>query len=178
LPPLPRSPEDIFKPSLAGPIFGNDTKVVTLSRKVRVALPSLLVSSIPRSAIGFSFEGGKIGAAIGTAVLAIASIASIVLFPIAGIAAVGMAAWLLGGTGALMIFSSLMPNIAFVKPLCTGCRLLPVIKEHEAIHLSGVDSDKDVWAIMKQRHSVESLALVGDPRICSFCPIAKRLSEH
>ena len=75
-----------------------------------------------------------------------------------------------------MIVCSLRPT-AFVKPICLKCRLLPVIEEHEAIHLSGVSSENEVWESMRSRHSVESLSLSGDPAICPFCPIPKRLSR-
>jgi hypothetical protein len=86
--------------------------------------------------------------------------------------------WLLGATGALMIYNSLGPSIAFVKALCSSCRLLPVIQEHEALHLAGLERDEDVWKQMRKRHSCETLSLDEDPRICSFCPIPKRLKEH
>ena len=85
--------------------------------------------------------------------------------------------WLVGTTGLVMVVSGLRP-IAFVKPICTRCRLLPIILEHEAIHLSGVAREGEVWTSMRQRHSVESLKLEGDPKICSFCPIPKRLGER
>ena len=84
--------------------------------------------------------------------------------------------WLIGTTGVAMVVSSLVP-LAFVKPICTECRLLPVIVEHEAIHLAGTAREADVWESMRRRHTVESLELDGDPLICSFCPIPKRLSE-
>ena len=76
-----------------------------------------------------------------------------------------------------MLASSLTPT-AFVKPICLACRLLPVIEEHEALHLSGVASESAVWGSMKARHSVRSLSLEGDPAVCPFCPIPKRLSEQ
>jgi hypothetical protein len=85
--------------------------------------------------------------------------------------------WLIGTAGLAMFASALRPT-AFVKPICVKCRLLPIIREHEAIHLSGVAGEKAVWDSMKTRHSVESLSLSQDPTICSFCPIPKRLSEH
>ena len=85
--------------------------------------------------------------------------------------------WLIGTTGVAMMASSLKP-LAFVKPICTRCRLFPIIVEHEVIHLTGVAREEAVWASMRQRHSVESLKLEGDPAICSFCPIPKRLSER
>ena len=82
--------------------------------------------------------------------------------------------WLLGTAGIVFIASALRPT-AFVKPICVKCRLLPIITEHEAIHLSGVAKESAVWESMRSRHSVESLGLEGDPSICSFCPIPKRL---
>jgi hypothetical protein len=84
--------------------------------------------------------------------------------------------WLVGTTGVVVIASCLKP-LAFVKPICIRCRLLPVIVEHEAIHLAGVAREKEVWASMRQRHSVESLKLEGGPAICPFCPIPKRLGK-
>ncbi len=85
--------------------------------------------------------------------------------------------WLFGTAGALMMMNGVRP-MAFVKPICVKCRLFPVIAEHEAIHLSGVGGEKAVWASMRLRHSKESLKLDGDPSICWFCPIPKRLSEQ
>lgn len=85
--------------------------------------------------------------------------------------------WLFGTAGALIALSAVRPT-AFVKPICVKCRLLPVIKEHEAIHLSGVSSEGAVWDSMRQRYSVENLSLEGDPAICPFCPIPRRLSER
>ena len=85
--------------------------------------------------------------------------------------------WLLGTTG-LALFAGGVRPLAFVKPICVRCRLLPVIREHEAIHLSGVSAEEAVWESMRTRHSAESLSLEGDPAICSFCPIPKRLAKH
>jgi hypothetical protein len=95
----------------------------------------------------------------------------------AGILGGFVSVWFLGTAGIATIVGVVRPT-AYVKPICVRCRLLPVIKEHEAIHLTGVTSEKRVWASMKTRHSVESLGLEGDPAICSFCPIPKRLTEH
>ncbi len=99
------------------------------------------------------------------------------LYPVAGLLGLAMPVWLLGSAGALMVATALRP-MAFVKPLCSGCRLLPVIEEHEAIHLSGEASDEEIWKVMRTRHSCESLGLDGDPGICWFCPIPKRLASH
>jgi hypothetical protein len=85
--------------------------------------------------------------------------------------------WILGSIGIASIANGQRPT-AFVKPICVKCRLLPIIKEHESIHLAGVARESAVWASMKTRHNLESLKLIGDPAICTFCPIPKRLSSH
>jgi len=152
-------------------------RVFRLTIPLQLLVPSLFLQSFPKSTRGLSLYPGRWGIGIGFALL----IASLVLGallagptgPWGGIFSV----WLLGTAGVMTIMSALRP-VAFVKPICVRCRLLPVIKEHEAIHLSGVASERAVWASMRSRYSVESLSLNGDPAICSFCPIPKRLIEH
>ena len=153
------------------------TRVVTLSVPLRMSMPSLLIPTFSKSTRGVSFHGGRSGLLLGS-VLVVASLdIGWLLRGSTGILGYFVAFWMVGTTGAAMMASSLKP-IAFVKPICTKCRLLPVIVEHEAIHLTGVAREKEVWASMRQRHSVESLKFEGDPAICSFCPIPKRLSER
>ena len=148
-----------------------------LSLPVRILVPALWVSSLPRNAIGFSFERGGSAAAIGTLLVLFSAILGGLLFPITSFVGFLVSFWVLGTAGALMLATATRP-LAFVKPLCSGCRLLPVIREHEAIHLSGEASDAEIWKVMRTRHSCDSLQLKGDPNICWFCPIPKRLSEH
>lgn len=148
-----------------------------LTLGLRLLIPSLLVTALPRNAIGFSFERGRKGAVVGTGLLGASAALGALLYPAAGVAGAVLPLWLTGTSGVAILLNSRRP-IAFVKPLCSGCRLLPVIKEHEAAHLSGLESDDDVWRVMKSRYSVASLSLEGDPSICWFCPIPKRLKEH
>jgi hypothetical protein len=152
------------------------TRVVTLSPLLQFLMPSLLAPTFSKNTRGVSFHGGRSGLLLGF-VLVVASLGiGWLLRGPTGILGYSVIFWLVGTTGVAMTVSSLKP-LAFVKPICTRCRLLPIIVEHEAIHLTGVASEKEVWASMRQRHSVESLKLEGDPAICSFCPIPKRLSE-
>jgi len=151
--------------------------VVTLSPLLQVAIPSLLAPTFSKSTRGVSFQGGKSGFALGFVVLFASLDIGWLLEGQAGILGYLALFWLVGTTGVVMMVSSLRP-LAFVKPICTRCRLLPVIVEHEAIHLTGVAREAEVWASMRQRHSPESLKLEGDPAICSFCPIPKRLGER
>jgi hypothetical protein len=154
-----------------------DLKVSRLGAPVQALVPALLVSTLPRSTRGISFPPGKTGFAAGVVLLVGGVSLGWLLggtFEIEG-ALLGL--WLLGTFGILLIISSVRP-FALVKPICTRCRLLPVIKEHEAIHLTGVAGESAVWASMRTRHTPESLGLDGDPSICLFCPIPKRLSEH
>lgn len=158
-------------------LMAKRTRVITLSRLVQVLMPPLLAPTFSKSTRGVSFHGGRSGLILGLVLAAASFGIGWLLGEPTGILGYVLVFWLIGTTGLAMIVSSLMP-LAFVKPICTRCRLLPVIVEHEAIHLTGVAREEAVWTSMKQRHSVESLKLEGDPAICSFCPIPKRLSER
>jgi len=114
--------------------------------------------------------------ALGAALVVASAAVGYLLIRPAGILGPVISFWTIGTAGVATIAGSVRPT-AYVKPICIRCRLLPVIKEHEAIHLTGVTSEKSVWASMKTRHSRSSLSLDGDPAICSFCPIPKRLAE-
>jgi hypothetical protein len=151
-------------------------RVANLSAVTKLLLPSLFVSSLPKNAIGFSYPRGRRGLSIGIGLLALASIGFVSLAAGAPVAA-ALFLWLLGGSGAFLTYNSLGKGVAFVKPLCSTCRLLPIIEEHEAIHLSGVSSEVMCWDDAKRRYSYAGLGLADDPRICGFCPIAKRLRE-
>ena len=143
----------------------------------KLLIPSLLLSSLPVQTRGLTFHQGRSGFLLG-GMLILGSIGlGTLLAPRLGYVVIPFLFWLIGTTGVAMAASSLTP-VAFVKPICTRCRLLPVIKEHEAIHLAGVANERKVWASMRTRHSVESLSLEGDPTICTFCPIPKRLKGH
>ena len=151
-------------------------KVVNLDRRLQVLVPLLALTSLSPGTRGVTLYPGRAGVAIGSAVTT-ASVAVAYELLSTGLLGPILAIWLLGTAGVATFFASLRPT-AFVKPICTRCRLLPVIKEHEAIHLTGVASERAVWESMKTRHSVGSLSIEGDRSICAFCPIPKRLSEH
>ena len=153
-----------------------EMRVVRLTLPLQLLVPALALSSLPKRTRGLALYPGRGGSALGALLLGAGLLLGYMLFAPAGVVGTALALWLIGTAGGTMFAASLKPT-AFVKPICMACRLLPVIKEHEAIHLSGVASEKAVWDSMKTRHSVESLALRGDPAICPFCPIPKRLSE-
>src|SRR5712692_1184486 len=136
-------------------------KVVRLTPMVELLVPSLLVSSLSRSTRGISFYPGRLGFALGAVLVA----GSLAIGALVGgpyrIEGATISFWLLGTAGTVMMLSTVRP-MAFVKPICVRCRLLPIIKEHEAIHLTGVTSEAEVWDSMKTRHSRESLRLEGD----------------
>ena len=153
-----------------------ELRVVKLTRPLQLLVPALALSSLPKRTRGLTLYPGRAGSALGAVLLGASILLGYLLLAPAGVVGTVLALWLIGTAGVAMLAASLKPT-AFVKPICMACRLLPLIKEHEAIHLSGVASEKAVWDSMKTRHTVESLALRGDPAICSFCPIPKRLSE-
>jgi hypothetical protein len=152
-------------------------RVTRLTLPIQLLVPPLLASTISRSTRGISFPPGRAWFAVGAVlVLGGATLGWMIggPFRLEG-ALVGL--WLVGTYGVLLMVSSVRP-FTMIKPICTRCRLLPIIKEHESIHLSGVSGETEVWASMRTRHSVESLKLQGDPSICWFCPIPKRLPDH
>ncbi len=152
-------------------------KVVRLTPVVQVLVPALLFPSLSKSTRGLTLYPGRAGIALGGALLACSLlIGALLLGPMGPWGAV-LPFWALGTAGIATMAGAMRPT-AFVKPICVKCRLLPVIKEHEALHLSGIAGEESVWTSMKSRHSVVSLSLEGDPTICSFCPIPKRLAEH
>jgi len=163
-------------------IYGWETidsnlRVVRLSARLQLLVPALIVPSFSKSTRGFTFYWGRLGIGLGLLLLVSSLLIGILLVPPIGPLGGVVSFWLIGTAGLAMVAASVRPT-AVVKPICLKCRLLPIIKEHESIHLSGVSNEKDVWASMKERHSVQSLSLEGDPSICSFCPIPKRLSER
>lgn len=152
-------------------------RVVSLSLPTRLLVPALLVSAFPLQTRGVSYERGKFGVAVGGLLVGGAVAIGWALYGPLGIVGAVVPFWVIGSAGMLLIVNEVRPT-AFVKPICVKCRLLPIIKEHEAIHMAGVRGDDQVWRSMKTRHSPESLRLKGDPTICLFCPIPKRLEEE
>jgi hypothetical protein len=151
-------------------------KVVKLSWPVQLLIPALIFPSLSKATRGLTFYPGRMGLALGSLLAASSAVIGALLLGPAGPVVALLPLWFLGTTGIAIMVGALRP-MAFVKPICTRCRLLPIIKEHEAIHLSGVASEGQVWASMRTRHSTTSLSLEGDPAICTFCPIPKRISQ-
>jgi len=151
--------------------------VLPLSKLLRVLLPPLLVSSLPRRAIGFSFPRGAEGKLLGVSLLFATAAISFLLNSTLGILPALAMVWLIGGTGVVILFNSMGEGVAFVKQMCSTCRLRPIIEEHEMMHLDGEASEEAVWEAARRKYSYEGLGLGTDPKIHSFCPIAKRLKE-
>lgn len=152
------------------------TRVVTITPVVEAIIPSLLIPTASKEARAVSFQAGRLGFLLGIVLVLASLLVGWLLSGALVIFGYVILFWLVGTGGVVMVVSSVRP-LAFVKPICTRCRLLPVIVEHEAIHMTGVAREAVVWESMKQRHSVDSLKLEGDPAICPFCPIPKRLRE-
>lgn len=149
--------------------------VLPLSKLLRVLLPPLLVSALPKRAIGFSFPRGLEGKILGVALVGGTAATAYLLNSAFGIFAALAIVWLMGGTGAVILYNSMSPGVAFVKQMCSTCRLRPIIEEHEMMHLNGVSSEEAVWTAARKKYSYEGLGLGTDPKIHGFCPIAKRL---
>ncbi len=172
----PSSPARSFSfPAPVASIEG--IKVLPLSKTVRVLLPPLFISSLPRRAIGFSFPPGLEGRLVGSALLVGTAVLAYLLGSAFGVYAALGIVWLMGGTGVMILYNSTRCGVAFVKEMCSTCRLRPIIEEHEFMHLSGERSEEAVWRAAKKKYSYDGLGLGSDPMIHSFCPIAKRLKE-
>ena len=151
--------------------------VLPLSNLLKVLLPPLLISSLPKRAIGFSFPRGTEGKLIGVSLLFATAVISFLLDSTLGIFPALAMVWLMGGTGVVILFNSMGEGVAFVKEMCSTCRLRPIIEEHEKMHLDGEASEEAVWEAARSKYSYDGLGLGTDPKIHSFCPIAKRLKE-
>jgi hypothetical protein len=173
------------RPSLLERAFGfpspsasvDGVVVIPLSNLLRVLLPPLFISSVPKRAIGFSFPRGAEGRLLGVSLLLATATVSFLLDSTLGIIPALAIVWLMGGTGVVILFSSMGQGVAFVKQMCSTCRLRPIIEEHEKMHLDGEASEEAVWQAARRKYSYESLGLGTDPKIHAFCPIAKRLKE-
>jgi hypothetical protein len=152
--------------------------VVTLSGLVKSALPALYIASLPKISIGFSYPRGRVGQAIGISLFILTITLSLALSRPLGLLAIAIVFWVVGGTSLVMMFNCATSGVAFVKELCSTCRLRPLIEEHEAMHLGGETSEGPVWSLTKKKYTYDGLGLGNDPRICSFCPIAKHLREN
>ena len=152
-------------------------KVIKLDWPIQLLIPALIFPSLSKGTRGLTFYPGRTGLALGTLLAASSAVIGALLIGPTGPFGAILSIWFIGTAGVATVAGSFRP-IAFVKTICTRCRLLPIIKEHEAIHLSGVASEGEVWASMRTRHSPKSLLLEGDPAICTFCPIPKRITVH
>lgn len=152
-------------------------RVVKLSIPLQLLVPALIFPSLSRSTRGLTFQSGRLGLGLGTLMIVASGVVGFLLLGPTGLWGALLSSWLIGTAGVATLVGALRPT-AYIKPICIRCRLLAVIREHEAIHLSGVASEMAVWTSMRTRHSVSSLELEGDPAICSFCPIPKRLAEN
>jgi hypothetical protein len=172
--------ETTFKqaPDVPGwPSIDSKMRVVRLTPLLQLLVPALVFPSLSKSTRGLTLYPARSGLALGTFMLICSLVIGTLLVGPVGPWGFVLFFWLIGTAGLATFMGALRPT-AFVKPICVKCRLLPIIREHEAIHLSGVAGERAVWASMRTRHSIESLSLSGDPTICSFCPIPKRLSEQ
>ena len=160
---------------IAGVQGSGEIRFITLTKAVRLAFPPLLLSSLPKRAVGFSFPSGNEGRLLGLSLATVTACIGFLLSASIGFPAFLLMLWLTGGTAGLMLYNSTSGRVAFLKHYCSTCRLRPIIEEHEAMHLAGEPSEEVVWSQARKKYSYEGLGLAGDPEICSFCPIAKRL---
>ena len=159
------------------PVRGQ-AKVLHLSLVLRILAPSLLLRSASKSAIGFAFLRTFETLLAGFMSLLSSLLLGYLFYSTIGIASFPLFIWLLGSAGVLMIAHCVGPGYIFVKSLCGGCKLRPVIVEHEAVHISGISSEVEVWRRLKIMFNNTFPNLVSDYEICTFCPIVNHLGKH
>ena len=123
--------------------------VVPLTKLLRVMVPPLFISSLPRTAIGFSFPRGTEGRLLGACLVIATGTLSFLLDKALGVLPALLMVWLMGGTTVIILYNSTRHGLAFVKEMCSTCRLRPIIEEHETMHLNGERSRR--WSGWKPR---------------------------
>lgn len=153
-------------------------KVLHLSLVLRILTPSLLLRSASKNAIGFAFLRTIETLLAGFMSLLSSILLGYLFYSTIGLASFPLFVWLVGSAGIVMIAHCVGPGYIFVKSLCAGCKLRPIIIEHEAVHISGISSEAEVWRRLKGIFNNSFQNLASDYEVCTFCPIVDHLGKH
>lgn len=157
---------------------GGKAKVVRLSWPLRLLVPSLLLRSASKRALGFAYLRDDVTFALAGVVSALWIGVSAVGWGFLGWPSVGLFSWIFGTTAVLLLVNALGPGVVFIKSLCSTCEFRDLITAHETLHLEGVVSEAKVWSVLRSRFGTDASALKLAATICPHCPIPERLSGH
>ncbi len=144
------------------------TKIV-LGPLIYAILPFIILASFRKKVLAFTMLKGKTELFVGIALVPSSLIIGRALYLLIGGYAYPLLLWVIGGIGVMMIVHSLSSGLIFVKPMCNSCTFLPLILEHENLHISGIGGEAQVWSKIQKKYDWQKLK--KPQQICPHCPI-------
>ena len=148
------------------------TKIV-LGTLIYVILPFIILASFRKKVLAFTMLKGRTELFVGIALIPTSIIIGRAFYLLIGGYAYPLLFWVLGGMGVMMIVHSLSPGLIFVKPMCNSCTFLPLILEHENLHISGIRGETQVWSKIKKIYDWQKIR--KPQQICAHCAIPGRM---
>ncbi|MEE9586333.1 MAG: hypothetical protein V3W09_05460 [Nitrososphaerales archaeon] len=153
-------------------------RVLRLSLPVLLLVPVLFIRAIPRRAIGFTFVKDKVTVPILGLAFTSFILVSLLFSMMVGFYGYLLSFWLIGTAWLVMLVNAATDGLIFIKSGCIYCKLRKIIVHHEKLHLEGIASEREVWCILKETYKISPTIKADGSRICSYCPIPKRLNEN
>jgi len=148
--------------------MNKQTRIV-LGPLIYAILPFIILVSFRKKVLAFTMLRGKTELFVGIALVPASLIVGRALYLLIGGYAYPLLLWVLGGVGIMMIVHSLSSGLIFVKPMCNSCTFLPLILEHEKLHISGIRDETQVWSKIRKMYDWHKIR--KPKQICSHCPI-------
>ncbi len=144
------------------------TKIV-LGPLVYAILPFIILASFRKKVLAFTMLKRKSELYVGLALIPTSVIVGQAFYFLIGWYSYPLLLWVLGGIGVIMVVHSLSSGLIFVKPMCNSCSFLPLILEHENLHISGIRGEAQVWSKIKKMYDWQTIR--KPQKICLHCPI-------
>lgn len=142
---------------------------VILSPLIYAILPFIILVSFRKKVLAFTMMKGKSELYVGMALIPASIVIGRAFYFLVGGYSYPLVFWVLGGVGIMMVVHSLSPGLIFVKPMCNACTFLPLIMEHENLHISGIHGEVQVWSRIKEKYDWKKIR--KPQKICPHCPI-------
>ena len=141
-------------------------------------LPQLLILSITKRNLAFSFNRDNVMGLIGVVFIAAWIDLGALLSKYFNILSYALFFFLMGSIGFALLINNCIFGMVFVKKKCYGCDFKKLIIDHELIHLNSNATEKEVWSTLKKVYSAEEMNIYNEGRICDYCPIPAHLKEE
>lgn len=132
-------------------------------------LPVIILACYRKRMLAFTMLKSRSELFVGLALVPTSLIVAWAFYFVIGGYSYPLLMWTLGGVGVMMVVHSLSSGLIFVKPKCNSCSFLPLIIEHENLHIAGIHSEAKVWASIKERFNWETV--IKPQKVCAHCPI-------